>query len=93
MPPMNLPPMPVAFSPGTPVQIPSSQPQEINVDSENTLKEVKGILLELLDNSSELGTKSNDIRRRIGVMEEMWSSGKLDNRIFVQMQTLAYGEF
>lgn len=92
MPPVNIPPMPVAFPPAPPIQVPSKPPQEINVDSESTLQEVKQILLEFLDNSSELGPKANDIRRRIGVMEEMWSSGKLDSRIFVQMKELAHGE-
>lgn len=91
LPPGNMPPMPAAFPPAPPVlQIPSIQPQEIDLDSENTLKEVKGILLELLDNSTGLSAKANDIRRRIGVMEEMWSSGKLDSKIFVQMKNLAY---
>ncbi|KAJ8734960.1 hypothetical protein PYW08_014210 [Mythimna loreyi] len=91
MPPVNIPPMPAAFPPMPPVhQVPSIQPQELDVDSESTLKEVKSILLELLDNSTELGAKANDIRRRIGVMEEMWSSGKLDSRIFLQMKDLAY---
>ncbi|KAF9815013.1 hypothetical protein SFRURICE_010571 [Spodoptera frugiperda] len=79
MPPVNIPPMPAAFSPAPPIQVPSIPPQEINVDSESTLQEVKQILLEFLDNSSELGPKANDIRRRIGVMEEMWSTLKDDN--------------
>ncbi|CAH1643281.1 unnamed protein product [Spodoptera littoralis] len=90
MPPVNIPPMPAGFPPAPPVQVPSILPQEINVDSESTLQEVKQILLEFLDNSSELGPKANDIRRRIGVMEEMWSSGKLDSRIYVQMKDLAH---
>uniref|UniRef100_A0A2A4JGX2 SRA1/Sec31 domain-containing protein n=1 Tax=Heliothis virescens TaxID=7102 RepID=A0A2A4JGX2_HELVI len=90
MPPVNLPPMPAMFPPAPPPQAPSIHPEETNLDSESTLKEVKGILLELLDNSSELGAKANDIRRRIGVMEDMWSTGKLDSRIYGQMRNLAY---
>ena len=93
MPPVNLPPMPAVFPPAPPAQIPRIEPQEVDVDSESTLKEVKGILLELLENSTELGAKANDIRRRIGVMEEMWSAGKVDSRVFGQMKNLAYGEF
>lgn len=92
MPPVNIPPMPTQLPPAPPIQIPSVQPEETDIDCENTLKEVKEILLEILDNSSELGSKANDIRRRIGVMEDMWSSGKLDSRIFLQMKILAHGK-
>ncbi|XP_075984863.1 steroid receptor RNA activator 1 [Anticarsia gemmatalis] len=86
----NMPPMPAVFSPPPLVPLVPSIEQEEIVDSENTLKEVKGILYELLDTSSELGNKANDIRRRIDVMETMWSSGKLNNSVYFQMRNLAY---
>lgn len=69
---------------------PTTNPEEV-LDSQNTLKEVKEILLYFLESSSELGPKSNDIKRRIDVMEEMWLSGKLNTRIHQQMKELAYG--
>lgn len=69
---------------------PINNPEEVQ-DSHNTLKEVKEILLQFLESSSELGSKSNDIKRRIDVMEDMWLSGKLNTRIHQQMKELAYG--
>lgn len=65
--------------------------KDISLDSESTLKKVKEILFKFLENSSELGTKANDIERRLGVMEDMWLSGKLNNRIHMQMMELACG--
>ncbi|XP_049887165.1 steroid receptor RNA activator 1-like [Pectinophora gossypiella] len=91
-PPVNLPPLPTA----PPIPIPNSQKPAFettnneNIDSESVLIEVKTILLEFLDSSSELGSKSNDIKKRIGVMEEMWSSGKLNTQIQVHMKDLAH---
>ncbi|CAD0195363.1 unnamed protein product [Chrysodeixis includens] len=90
MPPVNVPPMPSMFPPAPPLQIPNSQKEDINVDSENILKEVKEILLTQLEASTELGPKANDIKRRIEVMEDMWTSGKLNSSVFIQMQQLAH---
>lgn len=89
--PGNLPPMPIAFShPPTMQTAPSIEQKETEVDSESALQEVKTILLELLNSSPELGNKANDIRRRIDVMENMWTDGKLNNRIFLLMKNLAH---
>lgn len=78
-----------------PPMIPTGPGPTINaeqvLDDQNTLKEVKEILLHVLESSSELGPKSNDIKRRIDVMEDMWLSGKLNTRIHQQMKELAYG--
>ncbi|CAG9782806.1 unnamed protein product [Diatraea saccharalis] len=91
---VNLPPLPMT----TPILPPMhTNPKIINqpendteIDSEGTLQEVKGILIMFLDKSSELGPKSNDIKRRINMMEEMWASGKLNNKIHFLMRELAY---
>lgn len=94
---MSLPPMPSA--PLIPSMLSTIQPTgpimnpEDELDSLNTFKEVKEILVKFLDSSSELGTKSNDIKRRLGVMEDMWLSGKLNTRIHQQMKELAYGNY
>ncbi|CAG9107366.1 unnamed protein product [Plutella xylostella] len=89
----QMPPLPTAFMPPLipPVQsMPlNTTSEEVPVNSECLLKEVKEILLEFLDNSSELGPKSNDIKRRISVMEEMWVTGKLNNAIMLRMKELA----
>ncbi|CAB3245288.1 unnamed protein product [Arctia plantaginis] len=91
MSPANLPPMPQVFSPPPVVPLTSTiQQEQIDIDSESTLKEVKAIFTNLLDSSLELGNKADDIRRRIDVMENMWTSGKLNSRIFMQMRNLAY---
>lgn len=91
--PPNLPPMPQVFSPPPIVPLtPTIQQEHIDIDGESTLKEVKSILIDLLDNSPELGNKADDIRRRMDVMENMWTSGKLNNRIFLQMKNLAHGK-
>ncbi|XP_059049324.1 steroid receptor RNA activator 1 [Achroia grisella] len=90
-PPVNLPPIPGGLSPA-PVHI-TSKPeldQDINIDSGSALIEVKDILLTLLDTSSELENKANDIKRRICIMEEMWKSGKLNKSIHLHIRNLAY---
>ncbi|XP_034841409.1 steroid receptor RNA activator 1 [Maniola hyperantus] len=90
-PPMiNLPPLPTTILP--PVQIAPLEPNsqdDIQIDSENVLKEVKDILLEFLESSSELGSKAESIKKKIGIMEEMWLSGKLNKQIQIQMKDLA----
>ncbi|XP_045761482.1 steroid receptor RNA activator 1-like [Maniola jurtina] len=90
-PPMiNLPPLLTTILP--PVQIPPLEPKpqdDIQIDSESVLKEVKDILLEFLESSSELGTKAESIKKKIGIMEEMWLSGKLNKQIQIQMKDLA----
>lgn len=68
-----------------------SQQEQIEIDSESTLKEVKDILITFLESSSELGPKANDIKRRLNMMEEMWANGKLNKRIHLQMKELACG--
>lgn len=91
---VNLPPMPTTLHPpvkNTPVEIKSQE--DFQIDSESTLKEVKDILLSSLEGSSELGTKAESIRKKILVMEEMWSSGKLNKQIQIQMKDLACGQY
>lgn len=83
-------------TPSMPPIPPPSVPQhntceDINLDDERTLTEVKSILLQFLQDSPELGPKANDIRKRISVMEEMWSSKKLNRSVYVQMKQLAEG--
>ncbi|KOB69125.1 Steroid receptor RNA activator 1 [Operophtera brumata] len=100
--PMSLPPMPSAplipIIPSMPPTLPAMQPPGLimnpsnELDSQNTFKEVKEILFQFLESSSELGTKSNDIKRRLGVMEDMWLSGKLNTTIQQQMKELAYAD-
>lgn len=95
-PPVNLPPMqPTVMVNPSVAPIPRIEPedQNLNIDSEGTLSEVKDILLKFLENSSELGPKANDIKRRIQVMEDMWSSGKLNKTIHFHMKELACGKF
>lgn len=62
------------------------------IDSESALKEVKDILMQYVDNG-ELGSKTNDVRKRIGVMEDMWLNGKLNNSIQIKMKELADGKY
>lgn len=89
--PVDLPPVP-SFPP-IPVNTAKETPNEaVNNDSDVPLSEVKDILLQFLENSSELGSKANDIKRRIGVMEEMWTNGKLSKQVHVHMKELACGE-
>ncbi|KAL0849932.1 hypothetical protein ABMA28_011857 [Loxostege sticticalis] len=91
-PPVKLPPMPAALPIAPPVHsnpVMLSQQEQIEIDSESTLKEVKDILITFLESSSELGPKANDIKRRLNMMEEMWANGKLNKRIHLQMKELA----
>lgn len=92
IPPGNVPPTPAMFSPvPCPQTVPNvSNIDETDIDSVKTLEVVKSILLELLDTSPELGNKGNDIRKRIDIMEDMWTSGKLNNNIFLHMKNLAH---
>lgn len=87
------PPLPT-MPPTLPSMIPTEliSNQTVVIGDQNTLKEVKDILLFILE-KSELGPKSNDIKRRISVMEDMWTSGKLNPRIHQQMKELAYGQY
>lgn len=92
-PPTNLLPMPVPMAQPSPTQ--STQinrnDKDIEIDSESTLKEVKDVLLRFVD-SGDLGSKGNDVKKRINVMEDMWLNGKLNKSIQVQMKELAYGK-
>lgn len=85
------PPVP-SMPPLIPQPIFNPSEEDNNIDNENTLKEVKGILIHFLESSSELGPKASDIKRRIGVMEDMWLSRKLNKRIHLQMKDLAVGK-
>ncbi|CAH2068949.1 unnamed protein product, partial [Iphiclides podalirius] len=95
VPPTNLPPMPVPTV--IPQCLPTLQSNNENeskdtvatIDSESMLKEVKDIFMHFVDNG-ELGSKTNDVRKRISVMEDMWLNGKLNNNIQMQMKELAY---
>lgn len=89
--PVNLPPMPALVPSAPPIYSNNvkNQIEDVQMDSENILKEVKGSLLEILENSIELGSKANDIKRRIAIMEEMWLGGKLNNNVYMQMKDLA----
>ncbi|XP_013196181.2 steroid receptor RNA activator 1 [Amyelois transitella] len=88
----NLPVIPSGLPTAPPLKLPPrTQPHEnIDVDSEKALGEVKDILLSILDNSSELGQKASDIKRRIGLMEDMWTNEKLNKNVHFQMRELAY---
>lgn len=89
----NMPPLPTCSVPPVPNITPKINSQgNIEIDSESTLKEVKDILLSLLDSSSELGSKADSIKKRIGTMEDMWLNGKLNNTVQIQMKDLAYGK-
>ncbi|KPJ13769.1 Steroid receptor RNA activator 1 [Papilio machaon] len=92
-PPANLPPMPVPMVPVVPTlstQINSrNENEDIEIDSASTLKEVKDILLQFVD-SGDLGSKGNEVKKRINVMEDMWSNGKLNKSVQVKMKELAY---
>lgn len=92
LPHMNLPKMPsMPPIPSPSVPKPNSC-EDIELDDEGTLTEVKSILLKFLEDSPELGPKANDIRKRISVMEEMWSNNKLNKMVHVQMKQLAEGK-
>lgn len=91
LPHMNLPKMP-STPPVPPPSIPKHNScEDIDLDDERTLTEVKSILLKFLEDSPELGPKAKDIRKRINVMEEMWSNKKLNKRVHLQMKQLAEG--
>lgn len=91
LPHMNLPPMPSM----PPIPQPSISKdnicENVDLDDEGTLTEVKSILLQFLEDCPELGPKANDIRKRINVMEDMWLSKKLNTSVYVQMKHLAEG--
>ncbi|XP_072935711.1 steroid receptor RNA activator 1 [Epargyreus clarus] len=87
--PVNLPPMPSSILPPPPIPTKPLE-EEIQIDSESTLKEVKAIFLERVDSSDGLGTKANDIKRRLEVMEDMWNNEKINKQIQVQMRDLAH---
>lgn len=93
VPSMNLPP-PNQQPPSIPVSNPSlfNKEDEEKFDTESLLKEVKQVLIEFLDASSELGLKANDIKKRINVMADMWSAGKLNKTVQLQMKNLAFGK-
>lgn len=87
----NMPPLPTCPVLPIPNITPEISSQgNIQIDSESTLKEVKDILLSLLDSNSELGSKADSIKKRIGTMEDMWLNGKLNNAVQIQMKGLAY---
>lgn len=89
---VNLPPLPVPIVPARSTQINNrNETADIVIDSESTLQEVKDILLRFVD-SDELGSKGNDVKKRINIMEDMWLNGKLNKSIQAQMKELAYGE-
>ncbi|CAH4030883.1 steroid receptor RNA activator 1-like [Pieris brassicae] len=92
--PMKLPPMLSALPP-TPILIPPVQKpiygiteQNMQVDSEKTLNNVKETLLDILKNSTELGTKVESIRKKICAMEDMWTNGKINAQVQLKMQEL-----
>lgn len=90
---VNLPPLPTLSPLPKPNIIPETKLQgNVEIDSESALQEVKGLLLEILESNSELGPKADSIKKRIGTMEDMWLSGKLNNLIQLQMRDLAYGK-
>ncbi|XP_061709456.1 steroid receptor RNA activator 1 [Cydia pomonella] len=92
--PLNMPPMPsgaptTLVSPSVTQRIMPNN-CDITINSESVLVEVKTLLLALLESSSELGAKANDIRRRLDVMEQMWMDGKLNLEVQAQMKELAH---
>ncbi|XP_048005958.1 steroid receptor RNA activator 1 [Leguminivora glycinivorella] len=94
VPSVNLPPMPsgapTAMVPPNATQKITSSNCDMSINSESVLMEVKALLLGLLESSSELGAKANDIRRRLDVMEQMWQDGKLNIEVQTQMKELAH---
>lgn len=56
------------------------------------VNEVVDILHSILDENPELGNKIVDIKRRISVMNTMWTEGKLDNNIQLAMLKLSTGK-
>lgn len=92
LPHMNLPKMPSMPPVPSPSVPKHNSCEDIDLDDEGTLTEVKSILLKFLEDSPELGSKANDIRKRISVMEDMWSNNKLNKMVHVQMKQLAEGK-
>lgn len=88
---MDLPKMPSMPPIHQPTGLKQNTCEDIDLDDERTLAEVKSILVQFLEDSPELGPKANDIRKRICVMEEMWTNKKLNKRVHVQMKQLAEG--
>lgn len=89
---VNLPPLPTMTPPVIPSQTFKVENNEIEINSENALKEVKETLLGIVENSTELSTKANAIKQRIELMEDMWLNGKLNKTIQSQMNKLACGK-
>ncbi|KAI8430117.1 hypothetical protein MSG28_000526 [Choristoneura fumiferana] len=96
LPPVNLPPMPNVALIAPPAPTPANslhhnQPSGSSscLTNEHILEEVSKILLQLLEASSELGSKSNDIKRRVRIMEQMWRDGKFNHDVQEQMKELA----
>ncbi|CAG4921776.1 unnamed protein product [Colias eurytheme] len=94
--PANIPPMPAPMPISPMVPPPMSnitaniEPNEkIHIDSEKILEEVRNALLGILEESSELGAKAESIRKKINLMEDMWTSGKLNTQVQLRMQELA----
>ncbi|XP_023947939.1 steroid receptor RNA activator 1 [Bicyclus anynana] len=87
-PPFNLPPLPTTVLPPQNTSEAKHQ-DDVVIDSTSMLKDVKDILLQLLESSSELGTKAESIKKKILILEEMWSTGKLNKQIQIQMNDLA----
>ncbi|XP_039745348.1 steroid receptor RNA activator 1-like [Pararge aegeria] len=86
----NLPPMPTTLLPPMQnISLEAKSQEDIEIDSASLLKEVNNILVGLLESSHELGAKAESIKKKIGIMEEMWSSGKLNKQIQIQMKDLA----
>lgn len=88
-PPVNLPPLPASAAPPVHNVITTNPREDIDIDSDAALKEVKDILISFLDSSQELGSKAASIKKRIENMENMWTSGKLNKQVQVQMKDLA----
>lgn len=91
-PPANLPPLPASAAPPIQNVITTNPREDIDIDSDAALKEVKDILISFLDSSQELGSKAASIKKRIENMENMWTSGKLNKQVQVQMKDLACGK-
>lgn len=91
-PPVNLPPLPASAAPPVQNMIITNPKEDIDIDSDSALEEVKDILISFLDSSQELGSKAASIKKRIENMENMWTSGKLNKQVQIQMKDLAYGK-
>ncbi|XP_041974341.1 steroid receptor RNA activator 1 [Aricia agestis] len=89
-PPVNLPPLPGATLPPplTTNAVPKNN-DTVQVDT-NTLVEVKNILSKILEDSSELGSKVESVKKKLSILEEMWANGKLNTQVQIQMKDLAY---